>query len=81
MFAPLASPGPQDMGRKARDAARALRAKADASMAFKRAHAAELTATRSHDQCVTDFQGGREQEAALQRERKELLEGCREAMM
>ena len=81
MFAPLASTGQQDLRRKGRDAARALRVKADASAAFKRAHAAELTATRSHDQCVGDFRGGREQEVASQREKKELLEGRREAMM
>ena len=30
---------------------------------------------------MTDFQGGREQEFVLQREKKELLEGRREAMM
>ena len=66
MFAPLASPGPQDNRRKARDAARALKLKPDASTAFRSAHAAEVTATRSHDQCVSDFRGGREQETALQ---------------
>eukprot|EP00904_Undaria_pinnatifida_P003449 jgi/Undpi1/13104/HiC_scaffold_8.g02766.m1 len=67
-------------GRKTRDAARALRAKAEASAAFSRAHAAELTATRSHDQCVTNLRGGREQEVVLEREKRELLEGRRAAM-
>ena len=80
MFAPLVSPGPQDTGRKTHGAARALRAKADASAAFSRAHAAELTATRSRDQCVTEFRGSREQKVVLEREKRELVEGRRAAM-
>ena len=80
MFAPLVSPDPQHTGRKTRDAARELRAKADASAAFPRAHAAEQTATRSHDQCVTEFWGGREQEVVLEGEKRELLVGRRAAM-
>ena len=80
MSAPVVSPGPHDMGRKTRDAARALRAKADASAAFSRAHAGDLTATRGHDQYVTDFRGGRDQEVVLEREKRELLESRRAAM-
>ena len=79
MFAPLNSTGPQDTGRKDQDAARALKFTVDACALFRRAHAAEVTATRGHDECVSAFRGDGEQ-IALHQERRDLLDGHREAI-